>query len=493
MHASVAAPPGGEPDFTACSTHAGGCAGSDGAPLPVWRLATGAVVAGQSMVIGLGYSTALRAGEGPQYGSAAYLAVHGLLLGSVLGVCLLLGGPLLRGLWQALRARQITIEALFVLSLVGALLGSLVSSFTGQTSVYYEVVAVVLVVYTLGSSLTRHQRERALAVSRSLAERHAWAWTWQPGTAPRRVAVAQLTVGDLVDVFPGGVIAVDGVVVSGQALVREAAVTGEPLAVRRGPGDRVLAGTHSVDGQLKIRVEQSAGERMLDHIVAAVDQMAPRPSALQVQSARIMRWFVPAVAAVAALTCVGWLTVGGLTWPMAVFHGMSVLLIACPCALGLALPIGLWSAFHRLGQCGVVTRSGRLLDTLAQLDAVVFDKTGTLTHDDMAVESFAVEVGCPWDTQWLKRAVASLEAGLDHPLARTLSTLAAADLPVRDRQLLAGRGVAGWVAVSSDADHWVRVTCTATTDNGGSGCLELAMDGGRVGAHPGSRAIARRC
>ena len=419
-------------------------------PDSTWfRVGISLALAGQGMVFGIGYYNALRAGDAPPYGSVAYWAIHGGLLLSVGVVLLLLGGPLLRNTWAAVRARQITVESLFVLSAAGALTGSIVATVTGEAAVYYEVIAVVLCIYTIGKRLGERSREQIQRAAASTQETFNFAYIRSCCGQRRRVSVRVLEVGDEVEVLPGEAVTVDGTVIEGSGYVEETSVTGEPRPVVKGEGDRALAGSWSVDGALSVRVQAKAGERLRDGILAAVEDAVQTPSILETQARKLVVWFVPIVATVSALTFLGWFVFSAEPWWRALFNAMAVLLVACPCALGLATPIAVWSGLQRLLTRGYVAKSGRLMDGLAGVKTIVFDKTGTLSSERPAVVGESWEAKAALDRVWVEAAVQALEARFEnHPVARALLEHLAAgssgeSLVVDDLRVEPGRGVEG--------------------------------------------------
>ena len=444
------------------------CHASAGAVPPSWfRIAVALAIAGQAMFLSLGLNNARLAGEGPTFGSAVYWALHGGLVVSCVVVLGLLGLPLARATWQAAVDRRITVEALFSLSLVGALAGSLIASITGQGSIYYEVVAVVLAVYSIGQQFTHRQRERALQAAESLGTEFATARVRQPDGTERVLPVDQVDPSrDRVLVAPGAAISVDGVVAQGEAQVSETTLTGETSPTVKRTGDRVAAGMFALDGALEIQPDPP-GERTVDRILQTVRTAQMAETRTQREADRLMALFVPVVVATSALTFLGWLAFSTVPWWQALFHSMAVLLVACPCALGLATPIAIWTGLYTLHRLGLTARNGRILEALAQTDLIVFDKTGTLSEDRLKVADFVTVDASAERRHWLRQAAAAVERAVPHPVARALTDLAddadTAPLSANDVRLLPGQGVTGWVddtsievvRKESDATHTI--------------------------------------
>ena len=421
-----------------------GCCGKEAGPDLAGfgiRVGLSLALAGQSMVFGLGYNNALSAGEAPAMGSAGYWLLHGALIASTLGVVALLGGPLLRQTFAALRGGRITVEALFVLSAAGAFAGSLISTLRGEGSVYYEVVAIVLSVYAIGKQISAVQRGkvgRAVAAFRKAFDEA----TVERQSGPERVPVEELTTRDRVLVRPGEAIPVDGRILEGTGYVRETALTGEPGPVRKESGGRLRAGTWSLDGNFRVLPETTT-DRKIDRILAALETARQRPSRLQEEADRLMRFFVPVVTAVAAATFFGWLLAAASPWD-ALFNAMAVLLVACPCALGLALPTGVWAGLFYLSQRGLVGRNGHLLDVLAQAEVVVFDKTGTLSGFTMEADSsFLTPDGT--DRENLVASMAAMARQSHHPVSTAIAARCKGGEIVEEGEVVPGRGLRGRV------------------------------------------------
>lgn len=431
-----------------CDWLKGSCCSSDKGEgvigdLTWFRVGLALAFAGQGMVFGLGYNLALETEDVPGFGSPVYWALHGGLLFSALAVVALLGFPLIRSTVLSLKAREWTVEPLFLLTATGAMVASLVSSFQGQGSVYYEVVGLVLVIYTVGRKVGATTRRKALALTRRWQDGLAWAHVETPLGNRQRVPIDTLDEASVAVVLPEEIVTIDGRVLEGRASVIETVATGELRPVVKEKGDLVYAGSHVVDAVLKISPRLEAGGRLIDQILRNVDAAAARPSRFQSEADTLMRWFIPGVIAASTLTFAGW-WMGGASWSQALFHSMAVLLVACPCALGLATPIAVWNGLLALSKRGLVSRDGRMLDGLAECDVWVFDKTGTLTEMPEGGVSM-VCLDAEVDEEWLRGAVASLEARSNHPVALALQELCDDRREVSDFRAVAGSGVEGSV------------------------------------------------
>lgn len=427
------------------------------------RIGIGAAVAGQAMVFGLAVNVTPADGAG-------YWVVHGGLMASALAVLVFLGGDLVGSAWAGLRERRISIDLLFLVTLTGAFAGSLIATFTHRGAVYYEVVAVLIAVHTVGKMIGARSRLAALsAVDRTRATYDRVRVRAGAGALMIKTP-AEITADDVVLVGPGEAIGVDGRISRGRSYVAETSMTGEWRPISRGPGDSVLAGTHAVDGDLEI--VPAAGPRRLDRILGEVERARVAPSVLQAQADRLMQWFLPVVVGVSAITFGWW--VWHAPWSVALFNAMAVLLVACPCAMGLATPISVWSGLARLAKLGVVARTGDVLDALGRCDVLCIDKTGTLSEAQMMVTDWCVAPAWRARDAWLRAAVGRAESALRHPVAQALQAYCAEAAgasqpgdPV-ERQLLAGLGVVlphdgrvvrvgewslhGWAGVSPDVD-----------------------------------------
>jgi Cu+-exporting ATPase len=317
----------------------------------------------------------------------------------------------------------------------------------GLVGVYFEAAAVIVALALLGEWLELRARGRTSAAIRQLLG-------LTPKTA-RRVAangdeqdvpLESLTVGDRLRVRPGEKIPVDGRVMSGQSSVDESMLTGEPLPVDKGVGDQVVGATINQTGMLVIEAEHVGADSLLSQIVALVSEAQRSRAPLQKLADRIAVWFVPTVIGISIVTFIAWWVVGPEPrLAYALVNAVAVLIIACPCALGLATPISIMVASGRGAQMGVLFRNAEAIETLRTVDTLVLDKTGTLTQGRPELTQ-VIELG-EFSQEAVLACAAGLERSSEHPLARAIvnGTLARSVTPVEVTSFdsVIGQGVTG--------------------------------------------------
>src|SRR6185312_14966435 len=325
----------------------------------------------------------------------------------------------------------------------------------GRVAVYFESAAVIVTLVTLGDFLELRARRRTGAALKALL-----------GLAPktaRRIAadgseadvpLEQVQAGDVLRVRPGEKVPVDGVVIEGESHVDESMLTGEPMPLAKAKDDALTGGTVNQDGALTMRAQKVGGETMLAQIVALVAAAQRSRAPLQRVADKVAAWFVPAVVVVAVLAFAAWAMVGPeprLTH--ALIAAVSVLIIACPCALGLATPISIMVASGRGAQHGVLFRDAGAIESLRDIDTLVVDKTGTLTEGKPALTELVVLGNQP--REHLLALAAALERPSEHPLARAIVIAADAEgvpkLGATEFRSLTGRGVSATVDGSTVA------------------------------------------
>jgi Cu+-exporting ATPase len=319
----------------------------------------------------------------------------------------------------------------------------------GAIGLYFEAAAVITTLVLLGQVLELRARSRTSSAIRDLLRlAPPVARRIDEDGAERDVPLEAVRPGDRLRVRPGERIPVDGVVVDGGSAVDESMVTGEAMPVEKAPGSWVTGGTVNGTGGFVMRAERVGADTLLARIVRLVGEAQRTRAPIQRLADRVSSWFVPAVIAVAALTFAGWAAFGPEPrLAYALVTAVAVLIIACPCALGLATPMSIMVATGRGAKAGVLVRDAAVLERLAQVDTLVVDKTGTLTEGRPRLVS--VVPAPPHDEATVVRLAASLERASEHPLAAAIVAAAAARaLPppeARDFRSVTGKGVTGTV------------------------------------------------
>jgi Cu+-exporting ATPase len=319
----------------------------------------------------------------------------------------------------------------------------------GQIGLYFEVAAVITVLVLLGQVLELRARSQTSTAIRQLLG-------LAPKTARRLasdgreedVPLDQVRPGDRLRVRPGEKVPVDGVVIEGASAVDESMVTGEPIPVEKAAGDRVTGGTVNGTGGVVMRAERVGSDTLLAQIVRLVGEAQRSRAPIQRLADQVSAYFVPAVVVVAILTFVGWALFGPEPrLAYALVNAVAVLIIACPCALGLATPMSIMVGTGRGATAGVLVRNAEVLEVLEKVDTLVVDKTGTLTEGKPRLVSVVARPGL--DEATLLRLAAGLERGSEHPLAAAI-VAGAVERGVepgsaRDFRSVTGKGVTGTV------------------------------------------------
>lgn len=312
----------------------------------------------------------------------------------------------------------------------------------GAGDIYLEVAAGVTTFVLLGRYFELRSKRRAGAALRALLDVGAKDAAVLRGGTEIRVPVAQLLVGDEFVVRPGEKIATDGVVVSGSSAVDASMVTGESVPIEVEPADAVIGATVNAGGRLVVRATRVGDDTQLAQMARLVEEAQSGKAEVQRLADRISGVFVPIVVAIAVTTLVVWLALG---WPLAsaVTAAVAVLIIACPCALGLATPTALLVGTGRGAQLGILIRGPEVLESTRRVDTVVLDKTGTVTTGRMSLADAVPAPGV--DTAELLRLAGSVEHASEHPIARAIADAAEDLAPVESFQSHAGHGVTGVV------------------------------------------------
>jgi Cu+-exporting ATPase len=311
---------------------------------------------------------------------------------------------------------------------------------TGDAHVYFETAAVIITLILLGKWFEARAKRRSGEAIRALADLGARTATLEDGT---EIAVDDLAVGMRFVVKPGEKIPTDGRIVDGTSALDESMLTGEPVPVDKATGDEVIGATVNTDGRLLVEATRVGGDTALAQIVRMVEEAQGSAAPVQRLADRVAAVFVPIVLLIDAATLAGWFLTGHSAED-AFTAAVAVLIIACPCALGLATPTAIMVGTGRGAQMGVLIKGGEVLERTRAVDTVVFDKTGTLTEARMQLVS-AVAVDPDVDDAVLLRRAASVEAMSEHPIAAAIAAATTDHRPVEDFRNLAGKGVRGTV------------------------------------------------
>ncbi len=359
-----------------------------------------------------------------------------------------------KGAWQAVRSRAINMDFLVALGTSVAYLYSVVVVFAPdilpvdveERAVYFEVSAVIIAFVLLGKYMEDIIKRKSSAAVRKLMDlRPATAHVMRDGQE-MEIPAETLQLDDVVVVRPGEKIPTDGEVIDGASAVDEKLLTGESLPVEKRPGDGVIGGTVNATGSFRFRATRVGAETTLNQIIALVEEAQTSSTQIQRIADRVTAYFVPAVVLVALASFVGWIVAGDL--PQAILAFIAVLIIACPCALGIATPAALMVGVGKGAEGGILIRGAEHLERAVKLTTVVFDKTGTLTKGEPTVTDVVVPAanGRPSLTEAeAVRIAAAAEAGSEHPLAAAILHRASMDgtaLPsATDFEAIPGCGV----------------------------------------------------
>ena len=407
---------------------------------------------------------------------------------ATLGVLIYSGGRFFSGAWKSFRHHNANMDTLVALGTGTAWLYSTLITLAPALvpaqaqHVYFEAAAVIIALINFGAALELRARGRTSEAIKRLIN-------LQPQTArvirdgrELDVPVAQVGLGETLRVRPGEKIAVDGEVIEGSSAIDESMLTGESMPVEKGVGDEVIGGTLNTSGTLLFRVRRIGSDTALAHIIECVRQAQNSKPAIGRLVDKVAAVFVPAVMIFAVLTFLAWFNFG--PEPKAAFvlvTTMTVLIIACPCALGLATPISIMVGVGKAAEFGVLIRNGEALQRTGQVTTVVLDKTGTVTQAKPTVTAVTAMAG--WSRDGVLGYAAALEKGSEHPVAAAVVAAAAeaeiAPLPVERFAAVAGHGVTGVVDGQSVlfGNAALLTGAGVALDEIGDEMLRLARDG----------------
>ena len=388
-------------------------------------------------------------------------SMHFLFVGIATYVLVIYGKPYMQGVWNLILGQNANMDSLIGVSVLAAysystitfLFSSFFTTRLNQSAHFYDVV-----IFTLGFvSLGKYLEDKAKIVTKS-AVQNLLALQVKDTTVLRagkwqETPLEEVAVGDLCLIKPGSKVPLDGKVVEGTSYVDESMVSGEPLPTLKEVGDKVIAGTQNQSGALQIEVEHKASDSLLSKIVAMVQEAQRSKARIEQMVDKVSAKFIPVVLAVSSVAFLSWLAIGFFShgaefaWANAFTAGMSVLAVACPCALGLATPLAIVSGVGRGAKLGVLFKNAQSIENTSKINLFCLDKTGTITYGKPQVSSFQNLSALP-DAKLIAIA-GSLEAFSDHPLAKAIyqyaqEKIAEPDfLKVEDFHEVTGVGVSG--------------------------------------------------
>ena len=355
-------------------------------------------------------------------------------------IMLVAGGPYIQSAWASFKKHNANMDTLVALGTLVAYFYSLVALFTGLP-VYFESAAFILFFILLGAVFEEKMRKNTSQAVEKLLDLQAKTAEVLRDDVYVQIPLEQVKVGDLIRVRPGEKIAVDGTVLEGETSIDESMVTGESIPVDKSVGDAVIGSTINNSGTIIFKAEKVGSETMLAQIVDFVKKAQTSRAPIQDLTDKISGIFVPAVVILGLLTFWIWFVFLGESFVTSLLYGVAVLIIACPCALGLATPTALMVGTGRSAKMGILLKNGTVLQEIQKVQTIVFDKTGTLTEGKPVVTDV---IG---DEREVLSLAASLEDVSQHPLAQAIvnraSELGISLYPVENFQALHGKGVTG--------------------------------------------------
>ncbi|MBE9169753.1 copper-translocating P-type ATPase [Pleurocapsales cyanobacterium LEGE 06147] len=368
------------------------------------------------------------------------------------------GESFYQGAWKAFKRHTATMDTLVALGTSAAFFYSLFPTFFPgffseqglSPDVYYEISAVVITLILLGRLLENRAKGQTSEAIRKLIGLQAKTARAIRNGREVDIPIAEVVLGDIIIVRPGEKIPVDGEIVDGSSTIDESMVTGESIPVQKHPGDEVIGATINKTGSFKFRATRVGKDTFLAQIVKLVQQAQGSKAPIQKLADRVTGWFVPAVIAIAIATFIIWYNVmGNVT--MALITTVGVLIIACPCALGLATPTSIMVGTGKGAENGILIKGAESLELAHKLQAIVLDKTGTITQGEPTVTDFVTVRGTTNENEFkLLQLAASIERNSEHPLAEAVVQYARSQgvelTDAKDFEAIAGSGVRGYVS-----------------------------------------------
>ena len=450
------------------------------------KLGLAAVLSGNIMM----FQSLLYFGSLDALGADVLRTASWLMLALALGVYLLLGVPMLRAAYRAARSGHIVLETLIALGAFAAIAASAVETVRGGRQLYYDSGTMVLVFVVLGQYLDARARQKATETLRPTLARARRQARVRRGEVELEVPPERVRPGERVRVRAGEEIPVDGRVLEGSSDVSEPALTGESLPRLARSGDHVYAGSLAVDGALTLEASGQS-ETLAERIARWTDRARQKRAPLEIAADRFVSRFIPAVVLIALGSVLGWGLLAG-QWDRGGLAALSVLVVACPCALGIATPMATTIALSRAAARATLVRSGAALEALASVETIALDKTGTVTLGRPILRAITLEKRSAVSEPELLGFAAAVEGSVDHPFGRAIVERArqeGIEVPMAvEVRAIAGGGAQGRVRgrsvlIGSDAllsDRGVRGPAVAG-DPGNESRVGVSLDGQLAG------------
>jgi len=384
-----------------------------------------------------------------------YQLINWVLFALTLPVMVYTAKPYFVHGYKAIRNGAANMDVLIALgSGVAVLYSLLVLLGIWQGHVYFETAAMIVALISIGKYIEAKAKGRTSAAIKSLMNlapktarllRKTAQGAWEEADVP----ISQINVGDVILVKPGERIATDGIVIEGRSAVDESMITGESVPRDKKPGDNVIGATVNKEGLLKFEANKIGKDTALANIIRLVERAQGSKAPIQALADKVSAVFVPAVLGIAVLTFLGWLFIGQASLETALINAIAVLVIACPCALGLATPTAIMVGMGKGAENGILFKSSAALEKAAEITTAVFDKTGTITQGTPVVTDVLPLGANPIDEQTLLNKAASAEKGSEHPLAQAIVQAAESQqlklAPLQKFTAIPGKGLSAYV------------------------------------------------
>lgn len=366
-----------------------------------------------------------------------------ILLGLATPIQVVLGKQFYVRFYHTLRTRSgLTIDTLVVLSTTIAYVYSALSTLTGEHTTFFEASASVLTIFTIGEYIEARVRKSTSGAIRSLLELRPKTATRLRNNSEETIQVDQIQINDIIVVKPGERVATDGIIVYGDSSVDESMITGESIPVDKVVGDKVIGGTINKNGYIHFRATNVGSHTVLASIITMVEQARISKARIQRIADRAVRHFIPIVFTIAITSSLFWLfSLQSISFALTVFA--TVLVVACPCALGIATPMVVSLGIDKAARQGVLIKGGEYLEKLAAVDTIIFDKTGTLTQGKLQITDIIPDKG--YDITDVLQIAMSAELKSEHPISKSIvakaSSLDIKPLELTNFEALTGHGI----------------------------------------------------